>query len=344
MAEDPISVSGPVTDSPVRFSVVLRGYDRRQVDEYVQALQERVARQGQALADAEARLADGGVPHPRPSPEPAAPGIGASIDKLLGVAEAEATAIRAAAEREAAEIRAGVRGAAEEAEALRGAAEADAKREAGLIIARAEEEAAGIRAAHRELTGDLDRIAARLARLREPSTPAPDRADMAPSSAVGGADAARPADTPAARHDPTPGGEPTADNTPSPQPTAATPAGRHDPAPRAQPAADIAPPPAADSADATRPADTPAPRHNPTPGGEQTPDDTPNPQPTAATPAERHDPAPGAQPAADTPGTSPDEPPADAVEPADAANGRSPKPARRVTRRRAPTGRPGTPA
>ncbi|GLY39033.1 hypothetical protein Amsp01_050570 [Amycolatopsis sp. NBRC 101858] len=158
MAEDSITVSEAAADSSVRFAVVLRGYDRHQVDEYVQALQERVA-----------RFAEGGVPQPRPPAEPAASGVGARIEKILGLAEAEAAAIRAAAEEDAEKIRADARSAVADAEDVRRTAEAEAQREARLIVARAEEEAAEVRALHRELSDDLDRIAEAIAALRGPA-------------------------------------------------------------------------------------------------------------------------------------------------------------------------------
>jgi syndecan 1 len=102
-----------------RFDVVLRGYDRRQVDEHVARLQRAITRmrsdldivRSQPLAQVERP-----TPHPRPGMPPTPPGSAdAFSDRMQGILQK--------AEEEAAEIRnrarASVRGEEEQAKALR---------------------------------------------------------------------------------------------------------------------------------------------------------------------------------------------------------------------------------
>jgi DivIVA domain-containing protein len=167
----------PLSDDeqPTGFDVVLRGYDRRQVDDYLDrveaalndadarhaeaaqrltALEAQVVDMHERLADAE-RRAEG-----RPEPAPVA---GDRIAAMLRLAEEEAAAIRDAAKQDAerlvaeAQLRAsqetatrtaeldrrekGIATAADDADATR----REAQQEAEAIRARAEEDAAATR-------------------------------------------------------------------------------------------------------------------------------------------------------------------------------------------------------
>ena len=151
------------------FSSAVRGYDRRQVDEYVTELEnrarqvrERAGAVGRDLAQARRRLAE--------QERPSYAGLGSGIGQLLRLAEEQATELvheaRSAAEEVKAAARldaAGIRAAAEdEAAGLRAAA----KRETGELRGAAEAEAEAITAAGRreadELTSAAGREAARL--------------------------------------------------------------------------------------------------------------------------------------------------------------------------------------
>jgi len=158
------------------FDVVLRGYDRRQVDDYLDrveaalndadarhaedahrltALEQQVAELRERLADAE-RRAEG-------RPESAA-ATGDRIAAMLRLAEEESAAIRGAAEQEAAAARAA---AEQEATATRQQAQEELRRmhEAGQL------EAASMTAEARRQVADLSRqrdaIAAQLQNLRD---------------------------------------------------------------------------------------------------------------------------------------------------------------------------------
>jgi DivIVA domain-containing protein len=163
------TVSEPETlpESDVRFPIVLRGYDRRQVDEYVRVAEKRVDRHEKARRLAERRLAKAQVPAPR-APEPDDPaGLGRRIEKILQVAKAEAAEIKEQARKEGDELRAAAEKAVAEAEAARAETERAAQREAQLILSRAEEEAATIRATHRAVLAQLGQIAVVVDEVRD---------------------------------------------------------------------------------------------------------------------------------------------------------------------------------
>jgi DivIVA domain-containing protein len=158
----------PLSDDeqPNGFDVVLRGYDRRQVDDYLDrveaalndadarhaedagrlaALESQVTDMHARLADAE-RRAEG-----RPEPAPVA---GDRIAAMLRLADEEATAIRAAASDEAeriisdAQLQAGQESAKRTAELDRREQDiATAHEQATALIAQAQRDAEGIRAA-----------------------------------------------------------------------------------------------------------------------------------------------------------------------------------------------------
>jgi hypothetical protein len=145
-----------------RFDVVLRGYDRRQVDEHLSRLQRLMGRMRSDLDAARTQQAPllgpptpaGGRPRPTPRPRPdGSPPTGAN--DVVGTFTDRMHAILQAAEEEAAEIR----------KKARAAARADEERAAALRAAtRAEEETA------RKTVGDLvrqrDAVLAELTRVR----------------------------------------------------------------------------------------------------------------------------------------------------------------------------------
>jgi DivIVA domain-containing protein len=187
------TVSEPETppEADVRFPIVLRGYDRRQVDEYVRVAEKRVDRHEKARRVAERRLAKAQVPAPRaPEPDDAA-GLGRRIEKILQVAKAEAAEIKEQARKEAEELRAAAEKAVAETEAARAETERAAHRDAQMILSRAEEEAATIRATHRAVLAQLGQIAGVVEEVRdrfgteaEAESPAePEVADEVPSPA-----------------------------------------------------------------------------------------------------------------------------------------------------------------
>jgi DivIVA domain-containing protein len=157
--ENRVSESETVPESDVRFPIVLRGYDRRQVDEYVRTAEKRVDRHEKARRVAERRLAKAQVPAPR-APEPdGAAGLGKRIEKILEVAKSEAAEIKEQARQESEALLAAAEQTAADAQSAREETERAAQREANLIITRAEEEAAAIRAAHLAVLAQLGQIA-----------------------------------------------------------------------------------------------------------------------------------------------------------------------------------------
>ncbi len=92
-----------------RFAVVLRGYDRRQVDEHVERLQRVFARMRADLdaARSQSPAPPGPVPRPTPRPRPGLPegdqigGFTDRMESILAEAEAEAAEIRRNAQRAA---------------------------------------------------------------------------------------------------------------------------------------------------------------------------------------------------------------------------------------------------
>lgn len=163
------TVSEPETlpESDVRFPIVLRGYDRRQVDEYVRVAERRIDRHEKARRVAERRLAKAQVPAPRAAEPDDAAGLGRRIEKILQVAKAEAEAIKEQARKEGDELRAAAEKAVAEAEAARAETERAAQRDAQMILSRAEEEAETIRATHRAVLAQLSQIAGVVADVRD---------------------------------------------------------------------------------------------------------------------------------------------------------------------------------
>src|SRR3954452_4761736 len=101
-----------------RFDVVLRGYDRRQVDEHLSRLQRVLSRmrgdleaaRGQSGSGASSPASPGGRPRPTPRPRPDMPAERGAPD-VVGTFTDRMQTILQAAEDEAAEIRAKARSA-----------------------------------------------------------------------------------------------------------------------------------------------------------------------------------------------------------------------------------------
>jgi hypothetical protein len=140
-----------------RFDVVLRGYDRRQVDEHLSRLQRLMGRMRSDLDTARGQLgpppAGGrGRPTPRPRPDGSPP---TGANDVVGSFTDRMHAILQSAEEEAAEIR----------NKARAAVRADEERAAGLRAAvRAEEDAA--RRTLADLVRQRDAVLAELTRVR----------------------------------------------------------------------------------------------------------------------------------------------------------------------------------
>ena len=140
-----------------RFDVVLRGYDRRQVDEHLSRLQRLMGRMRSDLDTARGRLGPppaGGRGRPTPRPRPDGPPATGAND-VVGSFTDRMHAILQSAEEEAAEIR----------NKARAAVRADEERAAGLRAAvRAEEDAA--RRTLADLVRQRDAVLAELTRVR----------------------------------------------------------------------------------------------------------------------------------------------------------------------------------
>jgi cell division septum initiation protein DivIVA len=165
--ENMVSETESVPESDVRFPIVLRGYERRQVDEYVQLAEKRVERHEKARRMAERRLARVQVPAPRSAETEHASGLGRRIEKILAVAKSEAEEVKDHARKESEKLLAVAENTAADAESARGETERAARQAAQLVISRAEEEAAAIRTTHRAVLDELDRIANVVADLRD---------------------------------------------------------------------------------------------------------------------------------------------------------------------------------
>ncbi|MEV6913171.1 DivIVA domain-containing protein [Amycolatopsis sp. NPDC051071] len=165
--ESMVSENEEATESDVRFPTVLRGYDRRQVDEYVRATEKRVERQEKARRAAERRIAKAQVPAPRTVESDQSRGLGRRIEKILAVAKAEAEEIKDQARKESERLVAAAEKTAVEAENAREQTERAAECEAQRIISRAEEEAVAIRTVHRAVMAELGQISHAVDELRD---------------------------------------------------------------------------------------------------------------------------------------------------------------------------------
>ncbi len=193
------------------FAVVLRGYDRRQVDDFaarmrhrVQDLEGALARTEQDLARAEQDLdrarrevqeATERATRERPTFEE----LGERVTEMLRLAEQEAAAQRATAASEVARLR-------QDAEEQARRTVAEAERQAAEIEAAAQRRVAELNAQHQEVVCRLGEIRDTLTRLLPPPPvdEAPDQA--AESEGTATAEGALAAEDPEAAED-----EPTAD-------------------------------------------------------------------------------------------------------------------------------------
>lgn len=168
----PVPGAGPYRPEPERphFDMVLRGYDRIEVDEYIEKLLEENAALRRELESAAARVrvpeqrddeqATQAMAPPVPTPPvqgydidtPAEDSFGFRAEKLLRLAEREAVEMRTRATRDAESLEATARRRADEQ--LRAA-----EREADQIRERAAQEVARVGRLHRTTRDELRRLA-----------------------------------------------------------------------------------------------------------------------------------------------------------------------------------------
>ncbi len=91
-----VPLTGEPTVTPSSFDLVLRGYDRHQVDEHLRQLAGTIEQLRTELARTSSELERG-----RPSYD----ALGERVAQILGLAEAEAAQLRSDAERDAADLR-----------------------------------------------------------------------------------------------------------------------------------------------------------------------------------------------------------------------------------------------
>jgi DivIVA domain-containing protein len=182
-ATDPVSIPGQRRPEPERphFDMVLRGYDRIEVDEYIEKLLEenaalrREVESGGAPSAPVERLAEREEPSPLhyDVDTPAEDSFGFRAEKLLRLAEREAAEMRTRATRDAESVEATSRRRAEEQlrEAEREADEIRTKagQEAVRLKKQASQEAARVGHLHRTTKEELRRLAGLLnAELERP--------------------------------------------------------------------------------------------------------------------------------------------------------------------------------
>ena len=189
----------PERESP-QFDLVLRGYDRSEVDQYVQGLIEENAALRRDLEAGPAAQRNGASAGARPQPSPtsrnydvdtpAEDSFGFRAEKLLRLAEQEAADMRTVATRDAKAVQTAARRRAEEqlraAEAQAEDIRARTNQEAARVQKQASQEAARLGRLHRSTKGELQRLAELL--NTEAQRPDPDgepaRADEPTSGTV----------------------------------------------------------------------------------------------------------------------------------------------------------------
>jgi hypothetical protein len=180
----PTDTRPPERESP-QFDLVLRGYDRVEVDQYVRGLLEENAALRRDLETGRAAQRNGAsAPRPRPSPTsrhydvdtPAEDSFGFRAEKLLRLAEQEAAEMRTGATRDAESVQAAARRRAEEqlraAEAQAEDIRARASQEAASTRKQASQETARLDRLYRSMKGELQRLAELLS--TEAQRPDPD--------------------------------------------------------------------------------------------------------------------------------------------------------------------------
>ena len=183
-ATDPVSIPGQRRPEPERphFDMVLRGYDRIEVDEYIEKLLEENAalrREAESGAARSAPVERPAAEREDPTPQyydvdtPAEDSFGFRAEKLLRLAEREAAEMRTRATRDAESVEATARRRSEEQlrEAEREADEIRTKagQEAIRLKKQASQEAARVGHIHRTTKDELRRLAGLLnAELERP--------------------------------------------------------------------------------------------------------------------------------------------------------------------------------
>ena len=171
----------PPDSGRVAFDVVLRGYERHQVDRHLADLDERAdrlhadlelahSRELAALQDASRARAE--LDRGRPSFD----ALGERVTQLLGLAEAEAQAMREAAERDSALERG-------EASKAAAAMRSDAERDSEQILASSKAELSALQRSRVELLTQIAAIRDTLDQVltsREPSDPSIDVRERQP--------------------------------------------------------------------------------------------------------------------------------------------------------------------
>lgn len=149
----PAQIPAPTSDlmdgdgSQRGFDVVLRGYDRVQVDHHLEAVEALLARSEQAAEAARAEAAElrrqqeAAPAQVEPDDVGSYAGLGRRVARILALAEEEATAIRTAARQETADARAEVARLEQEVAARRHDLLRDAEHDASRISSAAQDRA-----------------------------------------------------------------------------------------------------------------------------------------------------------------------------------------------------------
>lgn len=176
MADSTPSDEDTVVPAP-EFGATVWGYRRQEVDEYVRAARVRAERQAAALRDAEQRLTELGADPAVPIELPGSGTLGARVERIVAIAQAEAQEIREQAEHDAADMRAELEREADQARRFREQAAKASAEESRRMIARAEDEVAKLRNLRNDLLSQLVKIGETVDRvtdrLEEKSTPKP---------------------------------------------------------------------------------------------------------------------------------------------------------------------------
>jgi DivIVA domain-containing protein len=200
-SSDAVPSSPRPAPEPPQFDMVLRGYDRIEVDEYIAALMEENSALRREL-EARASRPEPVIPQQATAPPqpygvdtPAEDSFGFRAEKLLRLAERESAEMRTRATRDAEAVEAAarrrseeqLRGAEKEAEQIR----ATASQEALKVKKQAAQEISRLTTLHRSTKGEIRRLSQLLnAELERPdpeglieNAPAePDRGPGAPAS------------------------------------------------------------------------------------------------------------------------------------------------------------------
>jgi DivIVA domain-containing protein len=196
-SSDAVSRSSRPAPAPPQFDMVLRGYDRIEVDEYIASILEENAALRRELDARASRPDTQPAPQPaaQPSPSsydmdtPAEDSFGFRAEKLLRLAERESAEVRTRATRDAEAVEAAARRRSEEQ--LRAAErEADeirstATQESARLKKQAAQEVSRLGHLHRATKGEIRRLSQLLnAELERPDPEGLTAVDDAPSAAA----------------------------------------------------------------------------------------------------------------------------------------------------------------